>query len=148
MCNISKSSILVKRQQLGEGVVETQIFNQQSHSLHQRPENFDPALGQHVHNKPHHFTLFENTSIIWRSLSKYLLDFCLHILLLADKILIFSTIWFFFLLIIYFPFLVSYETLSFKYYRNVLMLVLSLIRFFTFLGKTSFLDSCVVINIY
>ena len=147
MCNISKSSILVKRQQLGEGIVETQIFNQWSHSLHPRPKNFDSALAQHVHNNTHYFILFENTSIIQRSLLEYLLDFCLHILLLADKILIFSTIWFF-SLIIYFPFLVSHKTLNFKYYRNVLKLVLSLICFFTSICKTSFLDSCIVINVY
>ena len=49
---------------MGEGVVGTQIFNRQSHSLHQRPDNFDSALAQHVHDNPHHFVLVENTSII------------------------------------------------------------------------------------
>ena len=32
--------------------------------LHQRPEIFDSALAQHLYHSPHHFILFDSTSII------------------------------------------------------------------------------------
>ena len=50
--------------QLGERLLEHRSSIDKAMELCQRPETFDSALAQHVYDNPHHFVLFDNTSII------------------------------------------------------------------------------------
>ena len=52
------------QQQLGESLSEHMSSIDKAMGLRQRPETFDFTFAQHVYDNPHHFILFNNTSII------------------------------------------------------------------------------------
>ena len=52
------------QQQLGERLSEHKSSIDKAMRLRQRPEVFDSALAQHVYESPHHFILFDETSIV------------------------------------------------------------------------------------